>query len=280
MNRTLIVIFALCCFTHVAEAQKQKDINEALQIEIQSLQRKVDSLERIYWKNEAKIAALESTIDKLSSFFSEQTDALVKKLGELTANNQVAEKPYEIIGNYGSSFYDNTYHADRLLVRHGAYFGFIDRSGNIAIPCEYDDVWPFNDNGFAWIKKNGTWGIINTDGEEVTACKYDDPREFHKVDNVWDIIVIKDGKEGVLLLPGAKEPIPAQYDDVRRGIWRHQTHQFIVEKDGKYGVVDISGKVILKTIYSYITEKGDEYGVSETSGDWYYSKEGQRLRKW
>ena len=238
MKRTLIVLIAICCFTYVAEAQKQKDINEALQIEIQSLQRKVDSLERIYWKNEAKIATLESTIDKLSSFFSEQTNALVKKLGELTANNQVAEKPYEIVGNYGSS-YDNTYHADRLLVRHGAYFGFIDRSEHIAIPCIYDEAWAFYDNGFAWIKKNGKWGIINTDGEEV---------------------------------------ITTQYDEVWESVRRPQTHQFIVIKDWKYGVIDVSGKVILKTIYAYIRFNYDHYDVDDASGkSWNYNTEGQRL---
>ena len=37
---------------------------------------------------------------------------------------------------------------------------------------EFDDVGNFYE-GFAWVKKDGKYGYINTKGEQIVECKFD-----------------------------------------------------------------------------------------------------------
>lgn len=45
-------------------------------------------------------------------------------------------------------------------VRQNGKSGFIDKTGNIIIPIQYDDTMPFSEN-LAPVKKNGKWGFID-----------------------------------------------------------------------------------------------------------------------
>lgn len=46
-------------------------------------------------------------------------------------------------------------------------WGFADKNGNIVVETKYDKVTEFNEYGFASIKYNGKWGVINTQGKEI-----------------------------------------------------------------------------------------------------------------
>lgn len=50
--------------------------------------------------------------------------------------------------------------------------GFIDKTGEFVIPCEYDSFGPFND-GLAYVSKDGKYGYINTKNEVVIPFAYD-----------------------------------------------------------------------------------------------------------
>ena len=52
-------------------------------------------------------------------------------------------------------------------------WGFIDRTGKVVIPAQYDDAWPFTDKGRAavYIRQKG-WGLIDTNGKSVEPCQY------------------------------------------------------------------------------------------------------------
>ncbi|MCI8444073.1 MAG: WG repeat-containing protein [Clostridia bacterium] len=52
-------------------------------------------------------------------------------------------------------------------------WGFADRNGNIMVACEYDKVTEFNEYGFAAIKKDGKWGVVNCSGRVVLEPTYE-----------------------------------------------------------------------------------------------------------
>ncbi|MBR5175416.1 MAG: WG repeat-containing protein [Bacteroidales bacterium] len=241
MKRTLITIMTLCCFTFVAEAQKTKVVLETLQKETQSLQRKVDSLERLSWQQEALIKTLESRADKLNDKLRDQAEAFNKKIEELNIKIEdiaanplaVADAPFEFIP-------DATYNADRLLVKHGAYYGFIDRSENLVIPCVYDEPGYFNNKGIAAVKKNGKWGVIDTNEKVIIPFEYDVINYDSDIIERGLIYAKKIGKWGVIQYMSGKIIIPFQYDE----IYYSSDNYFVVRKDGKRGRFDLSGRVI------------------------------------
>lgn len=57
-------------------------------------------------------------------------------------------------------------------------YGFIDKSGHIAIPCKWHDASWFED-GLASVKNDqGLWGCIDKKGDLVIPCKYEDEMVF------------------------------------------------------------------------------------------------------
>ncbi len=68
--------------------------------------------------------------------------------------------------DYADDFHDGL----ALFVKDGRA-GFIDKSGAVVIPCEFDQATSF-ENGRAVVKKNGAYGEIDTTGREVIPCIY------------------------------------------------------------------------------------------------------------
>ena len=55
--------------------------------------------------------------------------------------------------------------------------GFIDRSGKVVIPFEYEDAGNFSE-GFAPVKKEGKWGYISRSGEVKIPFEFDEASDF------------------------------------------------------------------------------------------------------
>ena len=51
-------------------------------------------------------------------------------------------------------------------------WGFTDKNGNTVVEAKYDKVTEFNEYGFAGVKLDGKWGVVNSKGEEVLAPTY------------------------------------------------------------------------------------------------------------
>jgi len=62
------------------------------------------------------------------------------------------------------------------FVRQGGLVYMFTR-GNFA-EAVFEDARPFSDEGYAAVKKNGSWGFINTTGEEVIPFIFDDALSF------------------------------------------------------------------------------------------------------
>ena len=75
--------------------------------------------------------------------------------------------------------YDVSSHDGRIYVKvskEGLY-GFMDATGELVIPCEWDEAEPFSE-GFALVKKDGKYGYIDTTGELVIPCEWESAKPF------------------------------------------------------------------------------------------------------
>ena len=114
----------------------------------------------------------------------------------------------------------------------GGKKGFITLTGKfIGI---FEDAYNFLDNGYAIVKKDGKYGLINKMGEYIIPCKYDD---LYAPTQEGLMAAKMNGKWGFIDLEGS-EIIPFIYDEAdyfSEGV-------AVVKKDGKCGLVDKSGK--------------------------------------
>lgn len=102
---------------------------------------------------------------RLTTDFIETTDGyMVVKIGE--------EYKY-----YNFKFEEKT--AKDVLITNELFsdksngkYGFVDSKGNIKVKYQYDEVTEFNKYGYAGVKKNGLWGVINLKGEIVLEPIY------------------------------------------------------------------------------------------------------------
>ena len=58
-------------------------------------------------------------------------------------------------------------------IENNGKWGFEDKNGNLLVDFKYDMVTEFNEYGFAGIKLEGKWGVINEKGEEIVAPTYE-----------------------------------------------------------------------------------------------------------
>ncbi|AKG08037.1 hypothetical protein AAX05_03740 [Moraxella bovoculi] len=54
---------------------------------------------------------------------------------------------------------------------------FVDKTGELIVPVQYDWVWYFSED-LASVKQNDTWGFVDKTGEVVIPYRYDDVRGF------------------------------------------------------------------------------------------------------
>lgn len=66
-------------------------------------------------------------------------------------------------------YLDNNIYASKI----DGKWGFVDLRDNEVVPYIYDEVTEINEYGFAGIKKNGKWGVINKNGEIILEPTYE-----------------------------------------------------------------------------------------------------------
>ena len=60
-----------------------------------------------------------------------------------------------------------------LQKRQNDKCGFVDKSGNIIVDYKYERVTEINKYGFAGIRLNGKWGVINGEGKIIVEPTYE-----------------------------------------------------------------------------------------------------------
>ena len=127
-----------------------------------------------------------------------------------SAGKRLTEFEYEYIGlaNWREKWWDylETDETEPLLAKKDGKYGFIDNTGKIVIPCEYEAAFGGTEGIFA-CSKNGKWGHIDSEGKITTPFLYDDAEAFG--DGLAN--VNKDGKWGYVDTRG-NLVIPCEYE--------------------------------------------------------------------
>jgi hypothetical protein len=126
-----------------------------------------------------------------------------------------------------------------LVVTVDGKHGFIDLSGRMVIPPEFDFAWQFSE-GLASAWRSGRAGFIDRTGAFVIAPRFEYARAFHEglaevqLGGLWGFV----NRAGSLV-------IPPQFDDER---WFSEGRA-MVRIDGRWGFIDTSGALVIPARY-------------------------------
>lgn len=152
---------------------------------------------------------------------------------------------------------------DLVAVKSNGQWGYINYSGDVVIPLEYDSVGCMCD-GIAWVKQGQVYGFINKSGEQITPNWYsdviasDNGKAFAKKgNNVFEITI--DGA-----LPSEQNPKFRYY--LQKGCYKNRatpnTNIISVKNDeGKWGFKDSKGRIIIKPKYDKVENYLDNLAI-------------------
>ena len=197
------------------------------------------------------------------------------------------------------------------VVSNGEGYGYMDKSGQIAIPYRYDDAYPFK-NGLGAVRKNGKWGYIDENGNEVIDFAYEDAFAFEEglapvqknekwgyIDESGNVVVgflydetygfseglasVKIGEQWAVIDQTGRELF--RLDCQRIGPF-HEGVAAIEQKDiqsygkNKCNLIDREGNLLFSQYYGYVDECHEGYIMVQNRDTYQYSflnKKGERV---
>jgi len=119
-------------------------------------------------------------------------------------------------------------------------------TGEVVVPAIYDEVSGNFENGFAWVKLDDKYGLIDITGKEVIEIKYDFAANFSE-----GLSKVRINDKCGFINKDGKIVIELKYDsanDFRRGLAK-------VKFNGKWGFINKDEKEVIKIKYDYIFDK-------------------------
>lgn len=102
------------------------------------------------------------------------TDAVVEKIN---TNYTVvySENEMKYLDNNGNFVENTEVYPDNALyaICKDGQWGFADKTGEIKVSCKYDMVTEINEYGFAGIKQDDRWGVIDSEGNVLVVPTYE-----------------------------------------------------------------------------------------------------------
>ena len=125
-------------------------------------------------------------------------------------------------------------------------YGLFDADDRMLLPCAYDVIEHFSDDGYTWVSRDHRWGLVNTEGRFLINLQYEAVGSFTgglcwvKKDGLWGRV----DAQGHLVTPFTLEA-------------HHAVMSFLVVEDehGRYGAVDEKGQWVLPPEYDDIREQ-------------------------
>lgn len=139
----------------------------------------------------------------------------------------------------------------------GDKYGYIDRTGKMVIPQEYDWAGNFFD-GLAVVAKDERYGYTDRTGKVVIPLKYDAAASFSE----GLAAVEQDGKWGYIDQTG-KLVIPFQYDEA----YAFSEGLATIMKNGKGGFIDTSGKLVASFPFHFLYDVTFSNGIAVVTDD-------------
>ena len=166
------------------------------------------------------------------------------------------------------------------LVRQDGKYGVIDRTGNLVVTNEYEDIIIPNPEKPVFIciynynLENGEYDtkILNNEGKEIFT-EYEEVEAIALKNLITEVpyekSVLKykkDGKYGLIDYTGKviTKPIYEEIDNLL-----YKEGELLVKQDGKYGVINIKGVTLLKPEYDSIACDGYYNNDSKYGKDGY-----------
>ena len=116
------------------------------------------------------------------------------------------------------------------IITENNKYNFINKNGNIISKKEYEEASDFNENGYAIVSNDKTYGVIDTSGKEVINLKYDNIKFID--DTLFNSIYKTTGQE-----------------------------LFIFKENNKYGIINSDGKIVVKAIYDNFKTVTTKYPI-------------------
>ncbi|WP_024773117.1 WG repeat-containing protein [Aquimarina macrocephali] len=190
-----------------------------------------DSLKYGFVDSNGKIV-IPPNYEYASDFYNGKANIISNNIPGLVFSNSKCK----LYPEYTMTFW---YKDDLGLAINDDHSGFVDPDGDVVIPLEYEDAFPFY-KGYAAVKKNGKWNYLNLKGEKI----FNDSLIF----SYRPII----DKKAIFMIDTLK------VETEKKLISENGSRTFIeygykIEKiQLKEGLIDVSGNVLLPPIYDEI----------------------------
>ncbi len=182
-------------------------------------------------------------------------------LGDLPGVTQLLNTKGEVVLSFDVSEDFDVYGYGNGMIRfsEGRYynrrFGFMDLSGEVVVPAQYEWAEDFSE-GLAAVEKDGKWGFIDTTGAFVIAPQYDYDGVMIPSFSEGLVALRANGKWGFADKTGAVV-IALQYDNIG-----HFTDGLAcVYKNGKGGYIDTTGKIVVEPQYDSVEDFADGFAI-------------------
>ena len=224
----------------------------------------------------------------------------------LNVSADFARTCINVMESMSANYIDSFSEGIAVVSRDYKKYGFISDKGKIIAPLIYEKAWYFND-GFAKVKKDGKWLLLNKDGREITLEKdYQDigrmqcrrckatTKIFQEEEFLYGDFDSEEeiGWWGYLDECGC-EVIPTQYIYARdfvdgyasvcRGGWKKTDSGLYQRTECLWGVIDVNGNEVIPCRHDDISHfyaatdifkvhtggwKNGAWGVMNKQGEW------------
>lgn len=163
-----------------------------------------------------------------------------------------------------------------IPVKKDGRWGFIDTTGTLVIAPVYDDASAF-ENGYAWVKQNGKYALLNTEGKLKSGFEFSSYR--HALPGTSNVLFAAREERWAIFTFSLENKTPAVFDELR-----DCGHGLIMaRKQQRWGVVTAEGKTIVPFEYGEILVYGHTIACYSKSAadslvpDVYFNSKGELL---
>ena len=149
------------------------------------------------------------------------------------------------------------------IVKESGKKGLVNYLGEVIVPCDFDDVYPYIQNGYYWVKKDNKRGLYEPGKGLIGLWEYN-PRSIFYDSSAYNhkhkcIEILQDGLWGVVSTATGEIVVPAKYEKVSL---HDDAIQVTYKKPGYMaatGVFLYDGTETIKPRYEYMIEFANGY---------------------
>lgn len=143
-------------------------------------------------------------------------------------------------------------------VKKAEKWGFIDKTGQVVIACEYEHVGTFTE-GLAVVEKTGNFGFIDKKGQIAIPLQFN-----HAMSFVEGLASVKMGENYGFIDKTGKVIIPIHY----HAAWHFSEGIAAVQRYNKWGFVDKTGTRITPLQYDLVQEFSEGFAAVMQENKW------------